>query len=78
MYNYNKANGVVEAFSVSIADYVGGVLGVSNSVNFYNLVCAYKKAHKDEVDDFHLEMLNDIIKKAMAAMDAAFANEKKS
>ena len=71
-----KANGVVEAFSVAIGDYAGGVLGVSASAHFYSLACVYKTVHKEQLDDFHLEMLNDVIGKAMDAMDAAFANEK--
>lgn len=71
----NKANRVVEAFSVSIRDYVGGVLGVSATINFYNLLCAYETAHKDELDEAHQEILDDVIQKAMDAMDAAFENE---
>lgn len=74
---FNKANGVVEAFFVSARDYAGGVLGVSSTVNFYHLVCAYKTAHNDELDKAHQEMIDRIIDQAMAAMDAAFANEKK-
>lgn len=75
MNNNSKANYVVEAFSVSAADYAGGMMGVSKSVNFYRLVCVYKTAHKDELDKAHLEMLDRTIDQAMAAMDAAFANE---
>lgn len=71
----NKANRVVEAFSVSIRDYVGGVLGVSATVSFYHLVCAYETAHRYELDKAHQEMLDRIIDQAMAAIDAAFANE---
>lgn len=37
---FNKVNDTVEAFTVSIRDYVGGVLGVSATVNFYELLSA--------------------------------------
>lgn len=71
----NNANRVVEAFAVSVGDYAGGVLGVSSTVNFYRLLCAYKYAHNDELDKAYQEMLDREIDQVMAAMDAAFANE---
>ena len=72
---FEEANMVVEAFGVSIADYVGGTLGISATVNFYRLLCAYKNAHNDELDEAHQKMMDTTIDQAMAAMDAAFANE---
>lgn len=70
---FNHTHAVVEAFTVSIADYVGGVLGISNSINFYELLCSYNKEHRNEMDEAHQKMMDTTIQQAMDAMDAAFA-----
>ena len=71
MFNHTYA--VVEAFTVAIADYVGGVLGVNNTINFYELLCSYNKEHRNEMDEAHQKMMDTTIQQAMDAMDAAFS-----